>query len=166
VADYTSFLKLEPSNKNMYRLRGHCYFLLGKYNLAIDDFTKAIEFAPLGASLYKLRGEAYLQKGEYQKAVDDLSQAMTVNKKVNAFATANAGTLAAAITGVKELATMKAAPPTDITNSPQNREEIAEMLHFRAIALDKMGNTKLAQKDKVAERGWGGYKPHDPRDRM
>lgn len=162
AADYTNFLKLQPGNKNMYHLRGHCYFLIGKYDQAIDDFTKAIEFAPLGVSLYKLRGEAYLQKGEYQKAVDDLSQAMVTNDKLKTFATANAGRFAAEITGIKDLATTKV-PSTDY---PQNKQEVAEILHFRAIALEKMGKADLAQKDRVAEKGWGGYQPHDPRDRM
>lgn len=32
ASDYTSSLRLDPNNMNCYRLRGHCYFLTGKYS--------------------------------------------------------------------------------------------------------------------------------------
>jgi tetratricopeptide (TPR) repeat protein len=156
--DFTSYLKINPSNENLYRLRGHCYFLTGRYREAIEDLTTAIKATPYGSGLYKLRGEAHIQLGEYQKAVDDLSQAMIISDNESSYAMENAAKLVTALTGIKDVSKAK------ITGMPAyDRENMAEILHFRAMALDKLGNTNLAKKDRECEQGFGGYRPHDPR---
>ena len=43
VADFTTVIKLDPSNVNAYFNRGSAFDSLGQYDKAVSDYTKALD---------------------------------------------------------------------------------------------------------------------------
>jgi len=56
ISDYTTAIKLDPSDAVAYVNRGAAYKALGEYNAAIDDYRSALRLDPDMASAYYNRG--------------------------------------------------------------------------------------------------------------
>ena len=72
---YNEAIELNQNNDYAYYMLGLVYYLLGKYNLAIDDFTKALEIYPNYKSAYNWRGKCYQALGDNKKAQADFAKA-------------------------------------------------------------------------------------------
>ena len=59
IAQYDTYIGLDPSEPVAYNDRGVAYYMLGQYQRAVEDFVRAISLDPLDALYYKNRGNAY-----------------------------------------------------------------------------------------------------------
>ena len=79
IEEYTKKIEKEPNNASNYYNRGFTYFLLKKYEEAINDYNKAIESNPNNASYYFSRGSNYYFLNRYNEAIDDYSKAIELD---------------------------------------------------------------------------------------
>lgn len=61
VADFTTVLKLDPSNVNAYFNRGSAYDSLGQYEKAVADYTHALDLDSSSAEPDQSSGEHSLK---------------------------------------------------------------------------------------------------------
>lgn len=80
LADFSSALKVDPTNWLVLYNRGSVYFDLGKDDLAIQDFGAAIQADPNTAIAYYNRGLAYERSGNVQKALEDYRRAVMLDQ--------------------------------------------------------------------------------------
>ena len=79
IEEYTKKIEKEPNNASNYYNRGFTYFLLKKYEEAINDYNKAIELNPNNASYYFSRGSNYYFLNRYNEAIEDYSKAIELD---------------------------------------------------------------------------------------
>lgn len=84
IKDFSTIIKLIPTDSRTYFLRAASYNALEKYTLALNDYTLAILADPSSDSYYK-RGVFFLGINYYDKANFDFSMAVKLNEN-NAFA--------------------------------------------------------------------------------
>ncbi|MEN3040923.1 MAG: tetratricopeptide repeat protein [Bacteroidia bacterium] len=65
---YTQAILAYPAHAQAYYNRGYVYFLIGKYDKALDDFAKAAELNPQDARAHFMVGSLQEQKRNYEKA--------------------------------------------------------------------------------------------------
>ena len=81
LVDYSSAIKLEPTNHKHFNSRGKLYFMAKKNKEAIADYTKAIALASNDAGYYANRGAAYAQSGNFNASLQDLTKCISINPK-------------------------------------------------------------------------------------
>jgi tetratricopeptide (TPR) repeat protein len=81
IADFSSAIKLNPTDSSYYIKRGKAYFDKDQFGDAVADYTKAIELNPNDATAYNLRGLAFRGKGERDQAMADFKKAVQLNPK-------------------------------------------------------------------------------------
>ncbi|MCS6895371.1 MAG: tetratricopeptide repeat protein [Bacteroidia bacterium] len=65
---YSQAILAYPAHAQAHYNRGYVYFLLGKYDKALDDFSRATELNPRDARAHFMTGSLLEQKGNYEKA--------------------------------------------------------------------------------------------------
>ena len=79
IEEYTEKIEKEPNNDIYYNNRGLSYFLLKKYEEAINDYNRAIELNLNNASYYYNRACSYYCSNKYDKAIEDYDKAIKLN---------------------------------------------------------------------------------------
>jgi len=79
IEEYTEKIEKEPNNDIYYNNRGLSYFLLKKYEEAINDCNRAIELNLNNASYYYNRACSYYCSNKYDKAIEDYDKAIKLN---------------------------------------------------------------------------------------
>ena len=69
-------ISLNKDYAEPYDGRGFAHYMLGQYQLAVEDYNKAIPLKPGYADYYNNRGLSYSALGQYQLAVDDYNEAI------------------------------------------------------------------------------------------
>jgi len=64
-------IRLDPTNPELFVLRGNGYFAQERYELSVVEFTKALELDPDHFPAYYRRSEAYKQLGQEEEAFAD-----------------------------------------------------------------------------------------------
>lgn len=59
IAATTNTLKQDPNNYDALVKRGYAYYVLGKWDMAVNDYTAAIAVQPRLAEAYRKRADAY-----------------------------------------------------------------------------------------------------------
>lgn len=80
--DFTSAMRLAPSNGLYHNMRGLVQLNLEQYRRAIDDFGRALRLArgdPATYIFYKNRGDAYTAMGNLTLALDDYERSIAEN---------------------------------------------------------------------------------------
>ncbi len=72
-------LQLDPTDDELYLIRGIAYSLKGLNDEAILDYSKAIAIDPRNADAYFNRAQAYEAKNMNDKAVQDYQTAARLN---------------------------------------------------------------------------------------
>ncbi len=67
-------IKLDPTNKNAFTMRGIAYGVLGRYEKAIDDFSEVLRMDPNNKDAYLRRSRARLFAGDIKGAESDLAR--------------------------------------------------------------------------------------------
>jgi len=172
VKDYTLALKFAPNLQSAYVGRGECYMQLENWQLAQNDFAKACKISP--ADIYAVRqlGRVDQVMGQDDKAIEDYSRYLSLRKNqiifadramilcrhgkvkealsdaASAIATSRGDSLGYSVRADIEMKTgdfNKAV--TDYTQAISLKRDHAELLNKRAAAYDKLGNTKLRDRD-------------------
>ncbi|MGV7220034.1 MAG: tetratricopeptide repeat protein [Nitrospinales bacterium] len=76
IAEFSSAIKINPDNGDIYYKRGKVYALMEKHDEAIQDYSKALEQIPDNPFVYYRRGSAHLAKGEKDLAIRDYTTAI------------------------------------------------------------------------------------------
>ena len=76
---FNEAIKLDPSNGDLYLLRGDVYKKWEKYDDAIRDFSEAIKLDPSNADLYMARGLIYDELGDDENIIKDFSEAIKLD---------------------------------------------------------------------------------------
>ncbi|MEW6557251.1 MAG: tetratricopeptide repeat protein, partial [Elusimicrobiota bacterium] len=71
---FTTSIKLNPFDPNIYNIRGLAYINKNKPNNAMADFNKAIELNPNFVDAYNNRATLYASKKKYESALTDLNK--------------------------------------------------------------------------------------------
>jgi lipoprotein NlpI len=79
IADYTSALKLNPSDAKAHNNRGVAYKNQRRFDLALADYNAAIELDPDNASAHFNRANAYAQRGQNEQAIADYNDAIRLH---------------------------------------------------------------------------------------
>lgn len=69
VQAYNQAILGYPAHAQAHYNRGYVYFLLGKYDRALEDFMRATELNPRDARAHFMTASLLEQKGEYDKAI-------------------------------------------------------------------------------------------------
>ena len=72
-------INLESNDNKGYFKRGYAYYVLGQYELAINDYDEAIHLKPDEADEYNKRAKAYYKLGQYQRAIEDYNESIRLN---------------------------------------------------------------------------------------
>jgi tetratricopeptide (TPR) repeat protein len=70
IADFTTALKLDPKDAEVYFNRGTSYITLRDTDRAFADFTKALEVSPKYANAYWKKAAIYEMRGDIIGAVE------------------------------------------------------------------------------------------------
>lgn len=81
IAEFTTSIRLNPKNANIYYNRGLAYSKKKDYVSAIADYTEALRLNPKDADTYFNRAFAYKRKGDYDRAIADYTQVIRLNPK-------------------------------------------------------------------------------------
>ena len=86
VQYYSSSIKYDSSNYEVFWLRAYCFSELGKFKAAIDDYSRAINICPIDqkedlASLYVNKGYNYNMLGRYGQAISNYKKALAYDSK-------------------------------------------------------------------------------------
>jgi hypothetical protein len=79
IADYDTAIQLDPTQSDVYVLRGNAWFMKGKYDRARADYDQALKVDPKNAYAYLCRGVASVHRYAYDDAIDDYSKAITID---------------------------------------------------------------------------------------
>ena len=79
IEEYSKKIEEDFNNASNYYNRGFTYFLLKKYEEAINDYNKAVELNPNNASYYFSRGSNYYFLNRYNEAIEDYSKAIELD---------------------------------------------------------------------------------------
>ena len=71
-------ISLNKDYAEPYDGRGFAHYMLGQYQLAVEDYNKAISLKPGYADYYNNRGLSYSALGQYQLAVEDYNKAISL----------------------------------------------------------------------------------------
>lgn len=74
---YSKAIELKPDNEVYYSNRAHCYQILCKYDLAIEDFSQGIRLVNDINSLefyYTMRGECYMDSARFNEAINNYTE--------------------------------------------------------------------------------------------
>jgi tetratricopeptide (TPR) repeat protein len=75
LADYTKAIELDPTDGELYLIRGVAYSLKGFQDEAIRDYSIAIAIDPGNSDAYFNRAQAYEAKNMNDKALEDYKAA-------------------------------------------------------------------------------------------
>ena len=81
ISDYTTAIKLMPSDARNYRFRAHAYLIAREYELAISDCDKALNIDDNDPLTYLVRGKAHIGLGQHEDALEDMEMAFDVKVK-------------------------------------------------------------------------------------
>ena len=80
---FEELIRLDPADREAYRLRGNVFIAVGDYDRAIENYDKAIELGANAlemnrgdAEAYSSRGVAYHHKGAYVSAISDYTKSI------------------------------------------------------------------------------------------
>ena len=80
INDFTKGYALKPETK-MLDGRGHNYYNLEQYNLAIADFNEVLRREPADVFAWIYRGNTYTALEQYNQAITDYTQALLIDEK-------------------------------------------------------------------------------------
>ncbi|WP_035218429.1 tetratricopeptide repeat protein [Desulfatibacillum aliphaticivorans] len=94
IEQYTRYLELNQNSPEYaapaLNNRGTLYWVIGRYDEALQDFDKAVDMQPDAALNYINRGNVYADMGDVERAIEDYNQAITLDPK-NGLAYSNRG---------------------------------------------------------------------------
>ena len=80
---FEQLIRLDPADREAYRLRGNVFIAVGDYDRAIENYDKAIELGANtlemnrgDAEAYLSRGAAFHSKGAYANAISDFTKSL------------------------------------------------------------------------------------------
>lgn len=76
---YTHALDKAPQDPRLYRLRGHRFISLRRFDDAIRDLEKGVQLAPASFDISYHLGLAYYLQGEFGKAADEYARCMRMS---------------------------------------------------------------------------------------
>ena len=76
---YTKIIHQQPSNAEMYRMRGNTYYFLGDYNSALNDYFKSIKIDSDQADIFSNIGHIYTLLKDYEKAILNCNEALNLD---------------------------------------------------------------------------------------
>ena len=79
IADYTSAIKLDPTDAIAFNNRGNALADKGEFKRAIADYSEAIRLKPQYEHAFLNRGITYLGLKDYDRAITDFDQAIRLN---------------------------------------------------------------------------------------
>ena len=82
IADFSTFIQIDPNRAHIYNNRGAAYGQKGDLDRAIADFDRAIQIEPNLADAYNNRGAAYGLKGDVDRAIADFDTAIQLNPRL------------------------------------------------------------------------------------
>ena len=62
ISDFSKAIKINPTNAELFRDRGHAFYKKGNYDQAIFDLNTAIKINPKLAKAYSTRGNVMMKK--------------------------------------------------------------------------------------------------------
>ncbi|MCX7763648.1 MAG: tetratricopeptide repeat protein [Bacteroidia bacterium] len=75
---YSQAILAHPAYAQAHYNRGYVYFLVHKYDRALEDFVRATELNPRDASAHFMAASLYERKGEYEKAKYHYKQSIAI----------------------------------------------------------------------------------------
>ena len=81
IENYSIVIRMDPYDFAAYNLRGHAYYELGDYGMAIIDHSQAILLEPKYDYAYYYRALCYIKKGKMELAIADIQNAMYIDPK-------------------------------------------------------------------------------------
>ena len=78
----TSILDFNSQDTSSIHLRGICYFILKKYDLAKDSFENGINIDRFHANSYNSLGNVYMIKNDYLKAIEHYTKCLETDPKL------------------------------------------------------------------------------------
>jgi tetratricopeptide (TPR) repeat protein len=81
IVQFTTAISIEPSNPDLYLVRGNTYEKLFKYADARSDYEKALVFAPKEAEIVISLGAVCNKLGNFEEALKHLNRATHLDKK-------------------------------------------------------------------------------------
>ncbi|ACL05116.1 Tetratricopeptide TPR_2 repeat protein [Desulfatibacillum aliphaticivorans] len=94
IEQYTRYLEMNQNSPEYaapaLNNRGTLYWVLGRYDEALQDFDKAVDMQPDSALNYINRGNVYADMGDVERAIEDYNQAITLDPN-NGLAYSNRG---------------------------------------------------------------------------
>lgn len=90
LSDYSSAIKLNPSNEDWWLDRGIAAFEVGDLQQAHNDFSKAISLNPGCADAYSRRARTYFASGDIKTALADINRAIILDANQETYYTLRA----------------------------------------------------------------------------
>ena len=85
IENYSIVIRLDPSDFAAYNLRGHAYYDLGQYEMAIIDHNQAINLKQDYDYAYYYRALCYIKKGKMEQAILDIQRAIAIDPKYDKY---------------------------------------------------------------------------------
>ena len=76
---FSSVLKSDPGNTDVYFYRGHTYFAKGNYQKAINDFSKSLDIKQDNIDVIFNRASAYYELEDYLMALSDYNKVLELD---------------------------------------------------------------------------------------
>jgi tetratricopeptide (TPR) repeat protein len=80
IADYTEFLKTNPTHQTAYSNRGFAKAMTNDFTGAIADFDRAIALSPRDPDVYNARGNTQAMAGNIAASIRDFNLAIKFNR--------------------------------------------------------------------------------------
>ena len=79
ASEYSICLGHDPNFTQAYYNRGYCWYLMEKYNLALQDFSRVIDLDPYNQKAFFMRASIQEFKGELTNALENYRQALKID---------------------------------------------------------------------------------------
>jgi tetratricopeptide (TPR) repeat protein len=134
----TQYLNSYPEDASIYVSRGNYHYLLGKYQLAVNDYNQAIQLNSELLYCYNNRGVCLNSLGLYQEAIDSYNQAISLNQDADIYV--NRGV------SYDDLGEYNQAI-SDYNQAISLNQNLAEAYHNRGISYSSIGSFNEAKDD-------------------
>ncbi len=150
LEDFDRAIIVDPNFSEAYLNRATAHSSLGHIDQAISDFSEALKLDPKNPSIYYQRGQLYLSQSKNDEAISDLKQSIELGLK-------NSDTyfeLGNSYYASKQWQNAIDSYTESLLLNPKNDKSI----NNRAMAYDKIGDSKKAEADRVKLEKMAGVK--------
>jgi tetratricopeptide (TPR) repeat protein len=79
IQDFNQAIKMAPHSATALAARGHVYYAMGEWGLAIDNYTSAISLHPNSVDWLNQRATCFEMKEDYEAALADLNRVVELH---------------------------------------------------------------------------------------